>query len=91
MSTGRARHGAALLADGRVLVAGEWFNGEVWSPATGTWTVTANMINWYLFASTATTLPDGSVLVAGGERSECDEQGEYCWFVPVNSAERFTP
>jgi hypothetical protein len=93
MATGRARHGAALLNDGRVLVAGgAWVGGEVWSPATGTWTTTGSMVNPSFTQRTATALADGRVLVAGGEFRECDEpQQENCWFVGVKSAELFTP
>ena len=91
LTTGRTRHVAALLDDGRVLVAGDWYRGEVWSPVTGAWTPTGNMVNWYLKASTATTLADGRVLVVGGETHECDEQFESCWWQPVHTAELYTP
>lgn len=62
-----ADHGgdtATSLADGRVLVAG--LNGaQLYDPGTGTWTATGKM-NTPRFYHTATLLPDGRVLAAGG-------------------------
>jgi Fibronectin type III domain/Kelch motif/Galactose oxidase, central domain len=64
---------AAVLPDGRVLVAGGTATGstavntaEIYSPATNSWTLVANMGTARLLA-TATSLPNGKVLVAGGE------------------------
>jgi N-acetylneuraminic acid mutarotase len=79
MHHGRGGHTATLLADGRVLVVGgageetELEGGprsataEVFDPQTGQWTVSASMSN-ARNGFTATLLPDGSVLVAGGDR-----------------------
>jgi hypothetical protein len=80
MSSTRYRHTATLLPDGKVLVSGgvvpdEWFpweyayrTAEVYDPATGTWSPTASMAEERAF-HTATLLPDGKVLVAGGSSS----------------------
>jgi hypothetical protein len=66
---------ATLLSDGRVLVSGiakaKQVPGidtsvDLFDPATGTFTPTGPMITARLYA-TATLLPDGRVLVAGGE------------------------
>ena len=73
---GRARwhHTATLLTNGNVLVAGGDYNflpagvfptAEVYSPLTGSWTSTTPMTTNRDSAS-ATLLPDGRVLVAGG-------------------------
>ena len=75
MSAPRTQTRATLLLDGRVLVSGGGSEGspgfrstktaEIFNPATGTWTPTAPMSTARAF-HTATLLPDGEVLVAGG-------------------------
>lgn len=78
MSVPRASHTATTLADGRVLVIGGrdstcvfncaqavWRSAEIYDPATGTFTPTGSMAQ-RRFNHTATLLPDGRVLVAGG-------------------------
>lgn len=80
MSTARAYHTATLLADGRVLVAGgcttpllsascgpagPTASAALYDARTGRWTATARMGVTRLF-QTATVLPNGKVLVAGG-------------------------
>src|SRR5262249_7813051 len=76
------RGAAALLLDGKVLVTGglEYGNqadepllflihySELFDPTTGTWSELAVM-NETPFAHTATTLGDGTVLVAGGRNT----------------------
>jgi WD40 repeat protein len=75
MNTWRQYHTATLLPDGRVLVAGgAYFDGsgfvpmadtELYDPLTELWTPTGAMEAAHLH-HTATLLPNGKVLVAGG-------------------------
>ena len=94
LATARWGHTATPVADGRVLVAGgaegETENGwpvflasaEVYDPATGAWEPTGDLIT-AREAHVAAALPDGSVLVTGGED----------WHVPVDEtpAELYDP
>ncbi len=75
MNSERFFHTTTKLADGRVLAAGggvdafgTWFTYatvDIFDPKTGLWTKAAKM-NQARRAHTATLLPDGRVLVAGG-------------------------
>ena len=74
LNTARYGHTATLLPNGDVLVAGGLgVNGsyaplasaEIYNQATGKWTVTSSMSVGRM-AFTATLLPNGEVLVAGG-------------------------
>src|SRR5205807_9352939 len=80
MAFPRNGHTATLLPNGKVLVAGGATPGtayggavqsaatasaELYDPATGSWSVTASMAT-ARYAHTATLLPNGKVLVAGG-------------------------
>jgi hypothetical protein len=77
METVRASHTAALLLDGRVLIAGgsafatdgdvcaTLNSAELFDPASGTFSPTGDMTA-FRFGHTATTLKDGKVLIAGG-------------------------
>ncbi len=88
----RAQHTATLLPDGEVLVAGGTGTNsdqsaissvELYDPARGTWTVTNSMNNARFF-QTATLLPDGQVLIAGGGDNELTDN-------PIPTAELFNP
>ena len=74
MSTARDLDTATLLLNGKVLVTGGAGNGddyplfssaELFDPATGTWTPTGSMVTARVNQA-ATLLPDGRVLVTGG-------------------------
>jgi hypothetical protein len=66
----RNDHVAALLSDGRVLVAGGYdatslASAQIYDPASGPWTGTGPLAT-ARYGSEATRLSDGAVLVAGG-------------------------
>ena len=74
LATARDYHTATLLLNGKVLVAGgapdaagysSFSSAEVYDPVTGTWT-TIGPMGSARQAHTATLLPNGRVLVAGG-------------------------
>ena len=75
MTITRNSHAAALLNNGQVLIAGGYTistspdsvtaTAELYNPASGTFTVTGSMSS-AREEFTATTLPNGQVLVAGG-------------------------
>ncbi|MCA1571829.1 MAG: kelch repeat-containing protein [Acidimicrobiales bacterium] len=98
MGTRRMAHVAALLADGRVLVAGGTADrdtnrvhssAEIYDPVADTWAAIPNMGTSRL-AATATLLPNGKVLVAagGGHRGACETT---CAERPLSSAELYDP
>jgi N-acetylneuraminic acid mutarotase len=74
LNTGRAYHTATLLPNGKVLVAGGenpsspgiyLSSAELYDPTAGTWTTTGSLATSRAH-HTATLLPNGKVLVAGG-------------------------
>jgi hypothetical protein len=70
-----------------VLVAGGG-TGDVYSPATGTWTATGPMVYPYASAAAA-LLPNGQVLYAAGRQIRyC---GLYVCDDPLADAELYTP
>ena len=80
-----------------LLALASWISGIILMPAplqlvsaqvaNASWTITGSMkTNRYLH--TATLLPDGKVLVVGGETVSCSPR---CYFPGVNSAELYDP
>jgi hypothetical protein len=75
MAAARYGHKATLLTNGKVLVTGGYYSSggsisavnsaELFDPASGTWTTTSPL-GTARAMHTATLLPDGEVLVAGG-------------------------
>lgn len=79
LNTARYDHTATLLPDGRIFVAGgtgganisniaPLSSAELFNPATGTWTET-NVFKAPRTLHSATLLPNGKVLLAGGQSS----------------------
>jgi hypothetical protein len=81
VANARSGHTATLLPSGKVMVTGGNNNGapfnplafalnstEVYDPSTGTWTF-GNSMGVRRYGHTATVLPSGSILIAGGDTS----------------------
>ena len=83
MSVAREGHTATLLSDGRVLITGGCNNAvaervicdnyldsaEIWNPSTNTFTATTGKMTTARSEHTATMLPNGKVLIAGGKNA----------------------
>ena len=90
MLSARWAHMATLLPDGSVLIAGGWTvnndmstalaSAEIYDPKTGKFSSPGSM-NVARVGSTATLLPDGRVLIAGGQNGSG----------PLASAEIYDP
>jgi N-acetylneuraminic acid mutarotase len=88
MTSPRGGHAAALLPNGKVLLAGGFNNSsaalrtaELFDPATGTFTAIAALMVAPRDEFTATSLPSGQVLLAGGSSSH----------IVLDTAELFDP
>jgi N-acetylneuraminic acid mutarotase len=95
-------HTATLLPDGRILIVGGIVEGivggeyndrlfnpaELYDPSTGTWSSTGPL-NRARFSHTATLLPNGKVLVAGGIRFRVS--GGITFQVNVAKSELYDP
>lgn len=101
MNDARSRHSATALPNGLVLVAGgqgdvcsslggcaSVATAELYNPATGAWTTTGSM-NTARDGQTATLLPNGHVLVAGGET--CIYNGNTVTCTALATAELYDP
>jgi len=90
MAQPRALHTATRLADGRVLIVGGGVTGsgssatpsvetlpppEIYDPATGTFAPAGGNTTIARLFSTATLLPDGKVLIAGGMTAPAPAEG----------------
>ena len=93
MSEARSGQTATLLPDGKVLVAGGRIgpnsgpssnSAELYDPGSGTWSATGSM-HGARDGHTATLLPNGTVLVAGGS------DGENSVADPLLTAELYDP
>ena len=93
LNIARVNHTATLLANGKVLVVGGYggnrplnnpeLSAELYDPVTGSWSVTGGL-GMPRSGHTATLLPNGKVLVAGGALSLGSDPS-------LNSAELYDP
>ncbi len=83
-----AGHSVAVLEDGRLLVVGKYV-AELFDQSDNTWSPTTGLMDRErALGTTADVLPDGRVLVTGGQF----QQGGYTGvIVPIRNAEVFDP
>src|SRR2546421_118516 len=98
MNAGRENHSAVLLSNGKVLVSGgdtgtqnnpyvcTIASAELYNPTTGTWSLTGSLHVARRFDSPSILLPNGKVLVAGGD----DGAGYTCQSSSHGSTSRST-
>ena len=94
MVTGRVMHTATLLSDGKVLITGGFAAAtfpapalnlaELYDPVTNAFTAIAATMRSARTEHAATLLPDGQVLLTGGQADNNDGDG-------VNTAELYDP
>jgi N-acetylneuraminic acid mutarotase len=97
LNTARTLTAAAVLPDGRVVVAGGLFldrasledtrvldTAELWDPHSGAWSRTGRLAGTR-FGATAVALADGRVLIVGGPESREDDP------IPQATAEVYDP
>ncbi|HKT24956.1 MAG TPA: kelch repeat-containing protein [Terriglobales bacterium] len=94
----RRYHVATLLKDGRVLITGgiqlrgtgfgASGNTEIYDPATNQFVLGQRLVESGRWLHTATLLPDGRVLIAGGRSNNCSAS---CEIFSLNTAEIFDP
>ncbi len=99
LNTPRYKHTATLLPNGQVLVAGGINNftpngsgtntAELYDPSTGTWSITGSL-NMSRYDHTATLLPNGLVLVAGGVSRDPNTPNTTELFDPTTGTWRLT-
>jgi hypothetical protein len=99
MTTPRTAHTATLLPSGMVLIAGgrncgsggcvSLASAEIFNPANGTFAPTAGTMATARDTASAALLPNGTVLIAGGEL--CSPSGSSTLCGPLTDAEIFNP
>lgn len=83
------RNGNVLLTGGVSDVTGRFAGAELYNPVTGTFLSASDMRSARVWHS-SNLLPDGSVLIAGGDTDNCS--GSECFFAgSVASAELYDP
>jgi hypothetical protein len=100
LNTARFGHTATLLDDGTVLIAGGASapgtggpfldTAELYNPTTGEFTYTTHNLNTARYFHTATLLPSGMVLMAGGYNSVSEELTSAELYNPATASETFT-